>query len=85
MPRGRYELQSHSGDVRVAISGDTGFEIEANSWSGSVRADGFPLKLTAGDEASRRGRRRSLEGVVGDGSAVLTITTFSGDAVISKR
>jgi DUF4097 and DUF4098 domain-containing protein YvlB len=81
-PRGRYELQSHSGDVRVAVSGNTGFEIEANSWSGSVRADGFALKTTGGDG---RGRRRSLEGVVGDGSAVLTITTFSGNAVVSKR
>jgi DUF4097 and DUF4098 domain-containing protein YvlB len=80
--RGRYELQSHSGNVRVAISGSTGFEIEANSWSGSVRADGFPLKTTGGE----RGRgRRSLEGVVGDGSAVVSITTFSGNAVVSKR
>ena len=46
------------------------------------RADGFALKTTGADS---RGRRRSLEGVVGDGSAVLTITTFSGNAVVSKR
>src|SRR6266542_445077 len=31
---GRYELTSHSGDVRIAISGATGFEVEANSFSG---------------------------------------------------
>ncbi len=45
---GRYELKSHSGDVRVVLAGSTGFELEANSFSGSIRSD-LPLKI--------RGRR----------------------------
>ena len=36
---GRYELSSHSGGVQVAVGGDTGFEVEATSFSGNVRSD----------------------------------------------
>lgn len=79
---GRYELNSHSGDVRVAVAGGAGFEVDANSFSGSVHSD-FPLSAQGADE--RRGRRRELRGVFGDGSAVLDITSFSGSVVITKR
>jgi len=78
---GRYELNSHSGDVRVVLVGSTGFELDANSFSGSIRSD-LPLKVQGNDD---RGRRRSVHGVFGDGSAVLNVTTFSGSVVISRR
>jgi DUF4097 and DUF4098 domain-containing protein YvlB len=78
---GRYELNSHSGDVRVALAGSTGFEVEANSFSGSIRSD-FPVTIKGGQQFSRR---RALQGVFGDGSAVLSLTTFSGSVVITKR
>jgi len=76
---GRYEFNSHSGDVRVVLAGSTGFELEANSFSGTIHSD-LPIKLQ-GDI----GRRRSMQGVYGDGSAVLSVTTFSGSVVISKK
>ena len=76
---GRYEFNSHSGDVRIVLAGSTGFELEANSFSGSIHSD-LPIKLQ-GDI----GRRRSMQGVYGDGSAVLSLTTFSGSVVISKK
>jgi DUF4097 and DUF4098 domain-containing protein YvlB len=79
---GRYELKSHSGEVRVAISGGSGFELEANSFSGQVRSD-FPITIQGGSERGRR--QRSLHGVYGDGSAVLDLTTFSGSIVVVKR
>jgi DUF4097 and DUF4098 domain-containing protein YvlB len=81
---GRYELTSHSGTVRVGVAGNVGFELEANSFSGSVRSD---LTLTNQSTGDDRGpmRRRALRGVYGDGSAVLEVTTFSGSVVISKR
>jgi hypothetical protein len=75
--RGRYELQSHSGNILIAPAvGSSGFEVE------------LPLTLRSMDpdeeRSSRRGRkRRSLRGTFGDGSAVLELTTFSGDIVIS--
>jgi DUF4097 and DUF4098 domain-containing protein YvlB len=79
---GRYEFNSHSGDVRVTLAGTTGFEIDANTFSGSMRSD-LPLKVGGGDD--RPIRRRSIHGVYGDGSAVLDVTTFSGNVVIARR
>ncbi|HEY9724103.1 MAG TPA: DUF4097 family beta strand repeat-containing protein, partial [Oscillatoriaceae cyanobacterium] len=81
---GHYELKSFSGDVRLALSGETGFEVEASSFSGGVRSD-LPLTTHGDEEGQARRRRRTLSGTYGDGSAVLTLTTFSGSIVISKR
>jgi len=79
---GRYELNSHSGDVRVVLEGSTGFEVEANSFSGSIHSD-VPLKIGGSDD--RMVRRRSIQGVFGDGSAVVSLTTFSGSVTISRK
>ncbi len=78
-PSGRYEFKSHSGDVRIVIPGDTGFEIEAESFSGEIESD-FPLTVH-----SIKGERRKLSGVYGDGSAIIEATTFSGDVTIQER
>jgi DUF4097 and DUF4098 domain-containing protein YvlB len=80
---GHYELTSHSGTVQVAVGGGAGFEVEASTFSGSVRSD---LALKSRDTGPDRGRRqRSLNGVYGDGSAVLELSAFSGNIVITKR
>lgn len=81
---GRYELNSHSGDVRLVLGSGTGFELEASSFSGSVRSD-LALKNTDRDADDTPGRHRTLRGVFGDGSAVITVTTFSGNITLSKR
>ena len=78
---GRYELSSHSGSVQVAVAGGTGFELEATSFSGSVRSD-IELK-TQGSFGGRR--QKTIRGVHGDGSAVLDLTTFSGSIVVTRR
>ena len=79
----RYEFSSHSGNVSVALGGNDGFEVEATSFSGSIRSD-FSFDTDNGD--GRRSRRRqSIRGVVGDGSAKVELTTFSGSIVIAKR
>lgn len=80
----RYELRSHSGSVHVGISGSTGFELDATSFSGSVRSD-FPLTARQGAEAAGNRRQRALRGMHGDGSAVLSLTTFSGSIVVTQR
>jgi DUF4097 and DUF4098 domain-containing protein YvlB len=81
---GRYELNSHSGEIKVALSGDTGFELDATSFSGSIRSD-LPLTGQTTGAGDRRGRQHSLKGVYGNGSAVLDLNTFSGSIVISKK
>ncbi len=80
---GRYELTSNSGEVRVILAGNTGFEVDANSYAGHIRVD-LPI-TTRGRQSERRGPRTTLSGTYGDGSAVLDLTTFSGSIVISKK
>jgi DUF4097 and DUF4098 domain-containing protein YvlB len=82
---GRYELGSHSGEVHVAISGDVGFEVEATSFSGTVRTD-LQLKLSGISKSGYRDHgQRSIRGTYGDGSAFLDLTTFSGRIILTKK
>ncbi len=85
--QGRYELQSHSGTIIFAPGTGVGFDVEATSFSGDVRSE-LELKYRASDPDEQSGRpgrkRRSLRGTYGDGSAVVELTTFSGDIVIRK-
>jgi len=86
---GRYDLTSHSGTVRMILSGALGFELDASTFSGSINSE---LPLTIGGDPganAANGRRRgisnrAMHATFGDGSAVLTLRTFSGSIVISK-
>jgi DUF4097 and DUF4098 domain-containing protein YvlB len=85
---GRYGLRSHSGNVRLVLAGSTGFEVEATTFSGTIRSD---LPLTGQTPEARGGRGpgrlpgQALRGLFGDGSAVVELRTFSGSIVITKR
>ena len=80
---GRYELTTHSGNVRAEITGRTGFELDANTFSGTVETD---FTINGADiSTGRGGRRKSISGTVGDGSAVLDVTTFSGNVYVVKK
>ena len=77
---GRYEITNHSGDVRFAPSNNTGFTVSASSFSGSISSS-FSLQ---GDGARNR-RNRSMSGKIGDGSATVTLKTFSGDITVGSK
>jgi hypothetical protein len=89
---GRYEVNGHSGTIRLLLANPGGFELTANSFSGSIRSE---LPLTIGGDATRRSdnsprsRRdassHAMRATFGDGSATLVIHTFSGDIIIAKR
>jgi DUF4097 and DUF4098 domain-containing protein YvlB len=91
---GRYQMQSHSGDVRITPTSSAGFDLDATTFNGDIRSD-FTLDVrgsgtgsaTASANGFTRGRRvnRSLRGTYGDGGALLDVRTFSGDVVIVKR
>ncbi len=86
---GRYEFVSHSGNVRIVISGGAGFELDADTFSGSVRSD-VPVTLrTMGREDRNRGRggasSRAIRGSYGDASALLSVRSHSGSVVITKK
>ncbi len=82
----RYDLQSRSGRLVVAPTGDDGFDVEAATMGGELRSD-FPLTVR---EISPRGGRRggragTMQGTVGDGGGLLTLRTFSGAIAIVRR
>ncbi len=83
---GRYDMHSHSGDIRLTLADNTGFDVDANTFSGDIRSDfevrGASQVTNAGD---RRGMSRSLRGAVGDASAILTLRSFNGDILIMRR
>jgi len=81
-PNGRYEFTSHSGNVRLAVGGKSGFQVEASSFSGTINSD-LPITLEGGQGASRRAK--TLRGKYGAGTAFLDLTTFSGTIQITKR
>ena len=81
---GRYEFISHSGDIRLMLSGPTGFEVQANSFSGNVRSD-FPVNRRAGAEGFGGVTPRGIRGVFGDASAMLVLRAFSGNISITRR
>jgi DUF4097 and DUF4098 domain-containing protein YvlB len=75
---GRYEFQAHSGNVHLAAGG-AGFMLQATSFSGTIRPDpGLALKAVSSNP-------RSLRATVGDGSATVSATTFSGNVTIGRR
>ncbi len=85
---GRYAFTSHSGNVRIILSGNTGFELDADTFSGSVRSD-VPVTLrTMGrnDPVQRRGSsNRAIRGAYGDASALVSVRSHSGSVVITKK
>ena len=87
---GRYEMASHSGDVRIVPVGSVAFDLEASTFTGDVRSD-FPLTLRGGGPGNSftggRGPRlnRTIRGSIGEGGALVSIRSFSGNVVIVKR
>ena len=83
---GRYEFTSHSGNVRIVLTGNTGFELDADTFSGSVRSDvPVTLRSIGQSERERRGSTRAIRGTYGDASAILSVRSHSGSVVIRKK
>ena len=72
--------------VRITLAGNTGFELDADTFSGSVRSD-VPVTLRAigRTEQNRRGSNRAIRGSYGDASAYLTVRSHSGSVVITRK
>ncbi len=81
---GRYEFRSQSGGVKLILVGTQGFELDASTFSGSVRLD-FPLTVPPGQPVGGQATRKSLRGVFGDGGSTLLLRAFSGDISITKK
>jgi hypothetical protein len=80
---GRYEVESHSGDVMLSLSEQPGFELEAHTFNGRIRID-FPIRSEGPIRDSDRGPR-SVRGTYGDGSSSLRLQTFDGNVTVTRR
>jgi len=83
---GRYDFSTHSGFIRLILPGDPGFDLTASTFSGAIRSD-LPVTIGGGRGRGRGAgvTARGLEGTFGDGSAIVSLRSFSGDITISKR
>ena len=82
---GRYEFNSHSGDIRLVLSGNTGFEVLANTFSGMVRSDFAFNRGRSGGEGGAVQGPRTLRGAFGDASAMVALRAFSGNISLARR
>ena len=82
---GRYEFNSHSGDIRLVLSGMTGFEVLANTFSGMVHSDFTFNRGRAGAEGAAIQGPRTVRGAFGDASAMLALRAFSGNISLTRR
>ena len=75
--------------MRLILSNPSGFELDASTFSGSINTD-VPVTIGGDTERNRDERRHGMhghrvQGTFGDGSAVITVRTFSGDITVRKR
>jgi Putative adhesin len=80
---GRYEIESHSGNIRLSLPEQPGFELEANTYNGRIRVD-FSIRSEGPIRDQERGPR-FIRGTYGDGGSSLRVQTFSGDIVVTRR
>ncbi len=76
-PEERYELKSFSGNVEAVLPGNSSFDLEASTFSGSLESD-FEIKIQG------RMEKRSIRGTVGQGGAILELSSFSGTVRLRK-
>jgi len=75
---GRYEIKTHSGDVRFTIPAGSSFDLEANTFSGDIDSD---FEITVSGKMSPR----EIHGTVGKGGATIILKTFSGNVDLKKK
>lgn len=78
---GRYDLRSHSGNLRLTLPADAGAALSVRTYSGTIDS-AIPLVLRPtprGQDAPRR-----MEFTVGGGGAQVTAESFSGTITITR-
>jgi DUF4097 and DUF4098 domain-containing protein YvlB len=83
-PAGRYELESHSGDVRLRVPRDANAQLTVSTWNGEIESE-FPITLKPGQHAMGVTNSKEFTFAIGAGSARITAKTFSGDVAVSSN
>lgn len=76
----RYTVNSNSGNIRLLTDGSVGFDIEAIS--GSALKMEYTLKPSGAPSVPARGT--ILRGSYGDGSAIITLRSFTGNVSVLR-
>lgn len=83
---GRYDFESHSGEIRLALPTDAAASLVVRTFSGSIDSN-LPLTMRPDDPADRdrpaARRDRRMEFTLGGGGARVTAETFSGRVTLS--
>jgi len=77
MNDGRYQFNSHSGNIVLVLPASASFELEAGAFSGTVKTE-FPIEVI-GEISDKQ-----IKGKVGKGGAYIVAKTFSGRVEIRK-
>jgi DUF4097 and DUF4098 domain-containing protein YvlB len=83
-PTGRYELTSHSGDIRLHVPRDASAQLTVSTWSGEIESD-FPMTLKPGDHSIGSSTSKKFTFAIGGGAARISAETFSGDVTVSSN
>jgi len=80
---GRYEFNTHSGDVHLTLPPDVGAQLSISTFNGSIDSD-FPITLRAGEHGIGANQAKRLNFTLGQGSARIVAGTFSGEITLSS-
>ena len=80
---GRYEFNTHSGDIRLLLPPNVGAQLSISTYSGTIDSD-FPITLRAGEHGIGANQAKRLNFTLGQGSARIVADTFSGEVTISS-
>ena len=75
---GRYTLNTHSGRIEMTLPADSGFDLEAETFSGRIESD-FDIKV------SGKISKKRISGVVNKGGPLVKLSTFSGNVYLKKK
>jgi DUF4097 and DUF4098 domain-containing protein YvlB len=81
---GRYELVTHSGDIRLHVQRDASAQLTVSTWSGAINSQ-FPITLKPGEHGIGAASTKRFTFDIGGGAARITADTFSGDITITSN
>lgn len=80
---GRYEFQTHSGELRLELPDNVGAQLTLSTFSGEIES-AFPITLIAGDHGIGSAQAKKMNFSLGKGTARIIAETFSGDVTLSS-
>jgi DUF4097 and DUF4098 domain-containing protein YvlB len=80
---GRYEFQTHSGEIRLELPANVGAQLSLSTFSGEIDT-AFPITLIQGEHGIGSSQAKKMNFSLGKGTARIIAETFSGDVTLSS-